>query len=415
MSKVTIVDSICGKGKTSWAIQYMDENVDKRFIYITPFLDEVERVIDGCSNRYFCQPKIYKGNGSKLEHFNNLISQGKNIVSTHALFSLVNKDTLRYLEENEYTLILDEVFSVIEEINIKKSDREMLLETKKIKIELDGKVLWLDNEYNGNMNEYKKSIQNGDVYMVNGVFLLWTFPTSILKSIEESYVLTYMFKGQIQRYYYDMNNISYEYKSVEAYEKEILLNGEVKTITKYKLLKYNPNENLIHIKNLINICTNERLNSIGISNDGRSNPLSKSWYDNQNKKKLDGLDILKLNMENYFKNICKSSSDLNAWTTFKDYKNKCKGKGYSKGFISCNARATNNYRHKKSLAYCVNIFNNPKIIKFFISKGVNVDEDTFALSELVQWIFRSQLRDGGEVNIYIPSERMRNLLYKWLN
>ena len=103
------------------------------------------------------------------------------------------------------------------------------------------------------------------------------------------------------------------------------------------------------------------------------------------------------------------------WTCFKDFKTKCKGKGYIKGFVSCNARATNDYRHKKNLAYVVNIFNNPMILKFFRNKGVSVDENSFALSELIQWIFRSQLRDGKKINLYIPSSRMRNLLKQWLD
>ena len=33
MSKITVVDSICGAGKTSWAIQFMDNNFSNS-IYI---------------------------------------------------------------------------------------------------------------------------------------------------------------------------------------------------------------------------------------------------------------------------------------------------------------------------------------------------------------------------------------------
>ena len=154
---------------------------------------------------------------------------------------------------------------------------------------------------------------------------------------------------------------------------------------------------------------------IGRAKDKRSNPLSKSWYDNQNKKKLDGMEVLKKNMYNFFRNVCKSKAEDNMWTTFKDYQSKCKGKGYAKGFVSCNARATNEFRHKKNLAYCTNIFNNPILIKFFTSKGVVVDEDAYALGELIQWIFRSQLRDDKPINIYIPSQRMRELLKNWLS
>ena len=410
MKKVTIIDSICGSGKTSWAIDFMNESVDKKFIYITPYLDEVERVIDGCSNRFFVQPKAEDGHGSKLEHFNKLLAGGKNICSTHALFSLVNDDTLEYLKQNNYVLILDEVFNVIEEINITKSDRLMLLDTNKVEVKEDGKVIWLDDEYDGNLNRYKNAIQNGDVYMMEETFLLWTFPSKIMKALDETYILTYLFNGQLQRYYYDMNGVEYEYKSV----KQIQTDFGTLAKTTYKLSDYNPNEDLSHIRDLINICDNDKLNAIGKAKDKRSSPLSSSWYSIQYSRKLDGFDVLKRNMENFFRNICKGKSDENAWTCFKTYRSKCQGKGYSKGFIPCNARATNVFRHKKNLAYCVNIFNNPKLIRFFTQKGVTVDEETYALSELVQWIFRSQLRDGKEINLYIPSERMRRLLKKWL-
>ena len=49
-----------------------------------------------------------------------------------------------------------------------------------------------------------------------------------------------------------------------------------------------------------------------------------------------------------------------------------------------------------------------------IDKGVNIDEDEWALSELIQWLFRSCIREQKDINIYIPSKRMRSLLIKWL-
>ena len=54
-------------------------------------------------------------------------------------------------------------------------------------------------------------------------------------------------------------------------------------------------------------------------------------------------------------------------------------------------------------------------IRFLESKGVTVDEDGFALSEMLQFIWRSAIRDNKEINIYIPSSRMRNLLVGWIN
>lgn len=400
--KVTIIDAICGSGKTTKAIEFMNENTDKKFIFITPYLDEVERIINGCTNRSFETPKTTRGQGSKLKDFNNLLSQGKNIVSTHSLFSMVNDETLKYLKEYKYTLILDEVFSVVEDIKITKSDREILLKDK-VTVGEDGKLTWIDENYYGNLSQYRQQIENGDVYEMDNTFLLWTFPYKIMDSLEHTYILTYLFKGQLQRYYYDMNGIKYEYKSVK------------KINDKYEICEYNEYEDLSYLRKLINICDNDRLNNIGTCRDRRSNPLSKTWYDKQYKNKTDAFDVLSKNMVNYFQNMCKSKSKDNMWTTFKNYKGKLKGKGYSKGFVSCNARATNEYRHKKNLAYTINVFNNPMIMKFFKKKNVDVDEDTYALSELIQWIFRSQLRDNKEINIYIPSKRMRNLLIDWLD
>ena len=33
---------------------------------------------------------------------------------------------------------------------------------------------------------------------------------------------------------------------------------------------------------------------------------------------------------------------------------------------------------------------------------------------MIQWIWRSAIRDGKEVWVYVPSRRMRDLLRQWL-
>ena len=44
-----------------------------------------------------------------------------------------------------------------------------------------------------------------------------------------------------------------------------------------------------------------------------------------------------------------------------------------------------------------------------------MNEDLYSLSELIQWIYRSRIRNGEKINLYIPSKRMRELLIDWLN
>jgi hypothetical protein len=58
-----------------------------------------------------------------------------------------------------------------------------------------------------------------------------------------------------------------------------------------------------------------------------------------------------------------------------DSKSKLSGKGYSKAFLSCTARATNEYSNRYNLAYCINVFQNPIINKFFALKDIKIDED----------------------------------------
>ncbi len=52
---------------------------------------------------------------------------------------------------------------------------------------------------------------------------------------------------------------------------------------------------------------------------------------------------------------------------------------------------------------------------YFQEQGVEVREDDYALSEMIQWVWRSAIRDGKEIWIYIPSRRMRELFRNWLN
>lgn len=48
-------------------------------------------------------------------------------------------------------------------------------------------------------------------------------------------------------------------------------------------------------------------------------------------------------------------------------------------------------------------------------RNIKLDEDGYALSEMLQFIWRSAIRNGEPIEIYIPSKRMRELLIKYLN
>jgi hypothetical protein len=52
---------------------------------------------------------------------------------------------------------------------------------------------------------------------------------------------------------------------------------------------------------------------------------------------------------------------------------------------------------------------------YFEDPRITVHEDLYALSEMIQWIWRSRIRDELPIKVFIPSERMRSLFVRWLN
>ena len=406
--KIKVIDSPMGAGKTSYLIQMIKRNTENKYMFITPFLDEVDRIITTCKENKFSQPTNKAKNGSKLESLKKLVSKGKNVVSTHALFSIADEELIKLIKSQGYILILDEVMDVVSSADIKKSDIEMLFNENKIKVEEPyNKVIWLDEKYDGKFNNIKNMANNDSLYYVNKTLMVWSLPVSIFDCFEEVFISTYMFDAQIQKYYYDYFEMEYEYYHIE------------KNINDYKIVKtisfdYD-NEFKKKAKSLINIIDNEKLNAIGDSyGTGKyKTALSKTWY--YKNKDNDLIKTLKKNMTNFFRHYCEDKSELNMWTTFNDYKQLLKGKGYTKGFIPCNSRATNQYSHKKNCAYVINRYINPFCESFFTQRGITIDQDKYALSEMLQWIWRSAIRNNEPINVYIPSVRMRNLLVTFLS
>lgn len=396
--KTYVVDCIMGSGKSSAAINFINSSDDdKKFLVITPYLDEIKRYKQECSRKHFKEP-VYDG-GSKLDNIKELLKNGENVVSTHALFHKFDRDMISSCETLGYTLIMDEVSDVVEEYPITVDDVNNLLKTYCKYDSATGKITWREDKqsYEGKFSDIKLMCNTGSVVLARKHMLLWLFPVEVFKAFEEVYILTYMFNAQIQRYYYDYYNVPYEYMYVAG-----------DSLDTYTFTKYKSGEDDLSFTNLINIIDHEKLNIIGKDRFA----LSKAWYINNSKTAI--MKQLKNNLNNYFRNMNSFSSNEILWTTFKDFKSQLSGKGYTKGFLAVNARATNLYRDRTGLAYLVNIYFNPMVKGFFSDRNVEIDEEQYALSEMLQWIWRSAIRDGKEIWIYIPSKRMRDLLTDWI-
>lgn len=397
--KVKVCDSIMGSGKSCAAINYMNNHTEKKFLYITPFLGEVDRIQTACPNLKFCQP-LTNNDKTKLSNIKHLLEKRRNIVATHSLFQMFTKELVELCRKGKYVLIMDEVANVIKEYDITSADRKVLLE-KFLNVEDSTGLLQWKKEYSnytGKYSDIKRDVDMGAVFLCGDNIMVWIMPTVFFNCFSDVYILTYMFNGQLQKYYFDLFGIQYE---------RICVVGD--NVCNY-CFSTNHLTTSLNFKDVIHICEHKKINQIGDS----MYALSKSWY-THNVNNNDIASQLKNNILNYFCHIINSPSANNMWTTFNSYKKQLSGKGYTKGFLPCNSRATNEYKDRTCIAYCVNRYVNTVVKNFFISNGIRVDEDMFALSEMLQFIWRSAIREGHEIWVYVPSRRMRELLIYWIN
>lgn len=422
-----------GSGKTTWAINYINDNPDKSFCFVTPFLSEIERIKSSCGND-FSDPKFI--NGRKIEGFNFLLQSGRNIAVTHSTFANSNAETMQYIKDNDYILILDEVLEILIAFNdvaqtkIKEGDINVLLDKKLIEVDCYGRVKWIDKSYKDTAySDVERLAKNGNLLLLNGTLLVWQFPPQMFDVFSEVYILTFMFNASFLQPYFHYHGIDYELVSMS--------DG--------KITPYTPVSRSIKdkIASLIQLDTDKARNNY------KGTSLSKTWFKNANSKTK---DKLKSNITNYINNVMKCKSSEVMWTTYKSARKALKGKGYTRRtipeqveqsiinnpdmtdaqknsklenlrncFVPCNCRASNDYRDRSVLVYAVNLSPNPYVCNYFQNKNetdgtdIHVDKDAFCLVCMLQWIWRSRIRDGKPINLYIVSTRARNLLIEWLN
>lgn len=400
---VRVCDAIMGNGKSSASITYMNEHPNQKFIYITPYLDEATRIKESCPELKFVEPSnlITEYNFKKSLHTAALIDAGENISTTHQAFIGYTPAMIEKIREQGYTLIVDENVDVLEKYEVSIDDMKILVDAGYVH-EDNGVYCLTGKEYNGKLfhslfyaMQARELIQIKD--KMENVFFYWMLSPNFLTAFRDVFILTYLFDGQSLHHLLKIYDISYEQIGIAKED-----DGT------YRFCDYpgfTP-EYVYHIGDKVHIIENAKLNAIG--DDYYA--LSKNWFDR-------GEDItqLKNNTYNFFHNICGDvPAECRLWGTYKASFEKIKGKGYTNQFLTFNVKATNKYKNCTALAYITNIFMNAAEKQFYQSHGIAVDQDKYALSIMVQWIWRSAIREGEDINIYIPSMRMRTILKDWI-
>lgn len=445
---VRVIDSVMGSGKTTFIIDEMNKVKDKPYLYVTPLVTECERIEEntGYVLSVNSERKKVFGLKTKLELANELITMGNSLAITHSLFEKFTPDMVALLQEGGYHMVIDETVSSILPVSMSAHEVRVLRNEGMIKETKIGNgctlVEWNpDVEINDTRIgwTYKRFFDNNyEVYLTpQNNLVAWSLPPRIYSAVAAATLLTYNFEMTDMEGYFKFHGIEYDVLSLH--------NGQLTTFKYESGVKY---------KGLVNI-VDSKINEIGRKKQGmRADPLGKGWYLNADKSKL---DTLRSNTYNFFKNMTQTPSANNMWTVFEvaqfvEYYEDNLGGKYDRPtekfknikkaiekppfksvgrltsgmdqdsleykrkqcFVPCNSRATNLYSDRKSLAYLVNLRLSPSLHLFFNSIGVRISDDVFALNALIQWVWRSAIRKGEPITIYIPSERMRKLFMEWL-
>lgn len=395
MNTITVVDARMGRGKSSAAIRYMNRYKGaKRFLYITPYLNEVDRICEQCD--FDQSDSDYMSKSAELKTH---IRHGKNVAATHSLFYLMDEETLELVRANHYSLIIDESIQVIERLNVTDKDFALII-SQLADVGENGVVRWKDKEYDGRFCDYKELADAGSLRMIDSALLNVMNP-DMLRSFDEVFMLTYLFDGQYQKAYLDFFGFDYRIIGVELDE-----DG-------YRFSNAPDSPPPLDYRSLIHIVETPAMNKVG---DGKF-ALSKNWF---TRRGYDHPDIraLRNNLKKFFQGVPGGNHDSRLWTSFKDARDKLTDRRtgrFRNNFLQVSARATNEFRNRTDIAYMANRFVDPNLLKFFSERDIEINSDHFALSEMLQWIWRSAIRDNKPINLYIPSSRMRELLIDWMN
>ena len=406
--KVEVLDKIMGSGKSTAVLSWCESKPEQSFLYVTPLLSESEgRVVDACKLSKFTAPTT-ELHRTKGEHLLDLLQSGANASITHEMYGNLKQEHLNWIKENKYIVILDEEVSFIEPMtSYTVEDFKYLKSLNQISTEEDGKLVWLNDSVVCDNTKYTKlanMCRLGMIYQSkrSDNWFVTQLPIDLILCAERVIVITYLFKGSVMDSFIKLKGI------------------EVVDFTEVSVVEDNKHK----IRNLIEFVGEKQVA------EWSSEAFSSSWYKMTNANKLKDLSKAIRSVAD----SCKVKNGQMLWCTPSSVarpKRKSDKKvapaghsagsgevndsGFAEGsFLPCSSRATNAYRDREVMVHCYNRFPHVTVSSFLQDYGATVDNNQFALSEFLQWLWRSRVRDGQPIRVCVMSKRMRKLFQDWL-
>lgn len=411
---VQVVDCMPGAGKSTWAIEYMKANPDRKWMFVSPYIDQVGddktkgRIPEALPELCFKSPS--DKSKKKSDDLEDLLRAGQNVSITHSLFNRITQTSLEQIHDQEYHLIIDEVVDCISKYDLEKipvDDIHGMIKADILQYSEDNHKLTWNPEIPvlSVYKEIKELCDREELYFYKQHVLIQRSSTKVIKQAKSVTVMTYLFETSFMSYWLKMNGVDWEYI--------------------YPQMK-NSNESLKENlrQNLVILDIPRKIQDMQVTTyKGIHTQFSASWYKN-NKERL---EQIRRSMETVMRKQFRDKSLLKEpkvfWTTFKAYRDDLAGHGYTLGnanceadgtFIASNIRASNEYADRNCCLYTVNVFPHMDIVRYINLFGIEVDADGYALSQIIQFIYRGAIRKDNKMLLCIFSKRMKSILEEWL-
>lgn len=453
---IVIVDAVMGTGKSTWVIEEAIRNHNKKYVIVVPLLAEVERYETKLKeHRPVYAPHVDINSpdvDSKLEAFKRALLDGAGVViTTHALFSLWDDESRKHIaNQGGYTLILDETVDPVQEADIKKDDYQLLLNCGYIREEAyplvtkegaNFKAISRTEktaEYSGKLNGFIRHALRNNIISLDDSKYIQTLKPENVSAFDQSFVLTYLFPGSQMDCWLRLYGLDVVHKTLirDPESEELVLADHPGLYSG------------VEFADKIKIIETPEMNEIGAKGKRRRGfPLSNEWF---RKATPETLKRLREHLGNMSRHIAKKfarevvDDDTThqgyyfMWSVKNDFRTMLEKGGMRyktvppgaslpfedehmeteadrQCFLAHNQRATNKFAHKGCLAYLTTPLPIVPIKQFFAGHGLDYNDETFMLSTLLQWVWRSRIRNGEEILVYIPSEPLRELFTDWLS
>lgn len=444
MTQIEIVESLMGNGKTYATLRYIEqqalEDKSKHWIYCTEYLSEIDVRIN--DKKSLCR-ELWRipADTDKTEKLIELLLEPKVqlIAITHALLLVASRNPLvnSLIKAKGYNLFLDETIELITPYTKCKYGDFLIWHNENwfSMVGPLGKVVWTydDKTHNGlstSFDQLAMDSKKGTVHAdINGssVALVHIEDEIIFNQFNRVILATYQLEYSLFDAYLNIKNIKKVQSGIEC----------------------NKNNTKENIKSLITQFTKHYSKYRGKS-------LSSTWWNTTGKGSATELDFKLVSntirntgdslgckgnphllgftvpaerigkttrprtvyARGYPSEVCyleesKDPSDVDEHGNVKLVRTTSKDKANST-YIPCNARASEDYKQKTVMIHAYNRYPLVSITQYLTAKNIPYSSEVFALNELLQWLWRSAIRDNQPITVSILSERMRELFDNWL-